>query len=300
MASVPRRRKQPPRINRLYLLYYLSLRSKWILLGFPVAIASLAFLVIRLEYAVLPLFAILGSLGVGLASTGNGLRRVWEELRESNLTRRPFVADSYEKFLEGVRLPEERICWGYREYEGGLARDIFEGVSYTALTVASPSLNQLLWGTRRDEASALKVEVPRECRRAVFGRTWRYPKWALPVRSKALLAPSLALLSRGRPYLANESKIRLRKDLASPHPLAPVSIERTDYLADLATGQLTGSEFVDQNGHPYYSGYDFPFAQRQGSWFLKSCQDSACSNQIGVSSLAVGISELEGEAGITL
>jgi hypothetical protein len=89
--------------------------------------------------------------------------------------------------------------------------------------------------------------------------------------------------------LRNGEKIRLSEEPAANGGVALV-IERTDYLADLTTGQTTGVRFNDTHGHSFYNGHDFAFDSQGGTPLLKRCADSDCSNQIGASCLVVAVS----------
>src|SRR5262249_15442185 len=102
--------------------------------------------------------------------------------------------------------------------------------------------------------------------------------------ARPLLAPTLNLVKVHH----NGEKVRLREDLHPNGSFGELAIERTDYVADLVTGQLTGVQWTDSHGLPFSNGFDLAFEYDART--LKTCRASGCSNQLGVSSLLVLVS----------
>lgn len=289
MHAYPNKRKKPPTINRWYLLWYLSVRDKWLYGGLIVSIISLLLLVVRLPYYGLPPYLLVSSLIIGLLITANTIRRIRGELRDSGHFPKPLTASEFEDFLTSVELPEELRNSGYEVLVGGIAKNIFDDITFRAASAASPRLNRLLWKMSLQPLPSFITTVPSGSRTTLLRR---YKTWKLPTISRKLLFPTTRALSR-HSSLANEDKIRLCEDIHPLEPLGPLTIERTNYLSDIVTGQLTGVRFLDRQGFPFYNGFDLPYKLEASRWTLKTCQEAACSNQLGVSSLVVAVSQLE-------
>lgn len=290
MRKHPAGRKKPSLVSRGYLVWYLSMRSTWLYAGAIVSVVSLVLLVFRLKYSGPPLELLVPSLVMGLLGTANALRRSKAELDETKVKPEPMRAGDFEAFLKAVQLPEELREADYALMVGGLAKDIIDRVPFTAASAVSTPLNRALWDLSAEPSFSFRVKVPDECRYWLLG--WR-KTWRMPAMSRALLYPVIRALS-GR-SIANAGKIRLRADLQPSRLFEPLEIERTDYLSDVTTGQLTGVRFRDQQGGDFYDGLSLPFEHKDGKWTLKTCRASACANQLGVSSLVVAVSPRAGE-----
>jgi hypothetical protein len=290
---ISKMRKKPRNITRLFILLYLSIKNAWIVGSLILSLSAFAMLVARLQFATLPPWLLAGSIVCGLGVATAAVIRGYKELDDVKLTAAPIVASTFEQFLSEVKLPAELQRAGYTVLRGGIAKNIFNRLPYIAASAISTRINSVLWKISEQEIPSFKTTVPKECRS--FWIPFRHFKsWRLPTLSRQLLFP--ALQARTQSVVLNELKIRLREDLYLHSPDEPLVVERTDYLADLVTGQLTGVPFVDAAKRPYYNGYDLPFESKPDGWYLKTCESSACSNQLGVSSLVVAVSNSEHDA----
>ncbi len=284
------RRKAPSALSRQYVLRYLATRHHRLIVGAFFTLAGLALLIVRTVLATHQASAnlvILGSASVfvGCITCSLALFRTWRDYETTKLTPRPFDRQQFEDLLATIELPKELKDCGYEVIRGGLAKGIFSADRvFTGASAASHAVNALLWDAPRSPDS-LSALLPVRSQ-----RTWlrRYHSFRIPLRSRSLVFPIIRQLNNRR--LTNEDKIRLRKDLLTSPTLSPLVIERTDYIADLSTGQLTGVRFEEAQGSSFYNGLDFPFEYVRGAWTLKPSESSGCSNQIGGSALVIGVS----------
>lgn len=303
MSDMPSRRKKPPIIRQWYLTWYLRNYRLWrVLLAVVAASVSIGlvsadlfdlgrllddltwplviFTLITLVWSTWPIVSDVIKTKKELAGASNSVH--------------PHNSDAFEDFLNRVALPKELKDSGYKIVRGGFGKGIIDGHLFQGASVTSKDINRVLWDRSTNLSLPLQVSVPPARRSRIFG----YPKlWEKPQITQQILyaiLKALPALSAGK--LANESKIRLSEDLLLPSEERELLIERTDYLSDLVTGQVTGVIVRDSGGHEIYNGYNLAYEWDDGKWKLKLCSKSGCSNQVGASSLALGVSRRK-EAG---
>jgi hypothetical protein len=123
LPILPTKRKKPPKINEWFLLWYLSVRNRWIIGGLALSIvSSFLMLVVRLYTASAIEPWVLGlSCVVGLAIAIGAVHRTNEQLRDVHIELEPFEPNDFEQLLAAIQLPEELRCGGYQLVTGGKA-----------------------------------------------------------------------------------------------------------------------------------------------------------------------------------
>jgi hypothetical protein len=194
--------------------------------------------------------------------------------------------------VHAIRIPKVLQDSGYEKYVGGLVRNIFSGELQLAASISSRLINNLLWGVSIKNNCCFRVSLPKGYGRNIFGYR---SKWEMPKLATDMLYGVLMVLYdiKGR-VIANETKIRLQKDLLLPFEEVELCVEKTDYIADLLTGQVTGNVVTDRNGGIMYNGYDYSYNMSNYGLCIKTCQESYTSSQIGASSLILGLSRQSG------
>ena len=183
---------------------------------------------------------------------------------------------------------------GYRILQGGhyicsftpdnasKNRDRFDGYS-----AVSDGLTKALWKVRFDLhdgdhhafGTGPGISVTRTGRSFGRYRPWRLP----PVVEEMLLMPLVLIAQKSNHHLTNGSKVRLCYDpVIRPDGAVSITVEKTDYLSDLATAQISGSVITDIQGRVIYNGRDYFVGSGNR---LRTCEKSACSNQLGGSVL---------------
>lgn len=320
--AVPPRRKQPARVNRWYLTLYLRRHNFW-LSAFSVW-ALLALLVqgggrVRQALGDVTLPALLLMLTLWVYSVAKHIYKTQEELGRQQKRVQSIDALALERFLrQQMALPPELVASGYEVVEGGYAGDLFNPKlnRFAGFAATSTALNRVLRGLSARGLPPFLPVVPASARQLGFsalgatlvgwlarhvGWHWLLTRcWPLPQRAREVFPSILgALPAYASGKLANERKIRLSEDLLLPLDCMPrpLSVERTDYLSDLATGHITGVAIKDKRGGDLWTGYEAACDWLDGRWQLKPCVRSDCANHIGVSAMALGVSLRKGPDG---
>lgn len=287
MTSHVPKRKPISKIGRLKVLWYLSLR-KQITLASVAALFMLGIYKLvgiwHQEYELMASTALVVIVTAGVAMRFAEKRTIWHLM---SLKLNPIDTRQFENCLHATVLPCELVRSGYEINVGGKARNNFTGTQFIAASATSTQVNRALWKATSEQGNRLRVSINFD---GSYGLFHPYRKWTAPARAVRYLVPIIAELRTQ--HLANELKVRLRKDLLLSSTGCPLQleIEQTDYFADLATGQLTGTTVEDHNGYEEYDGYSFAYAKTATSNQLCQLNASQCSNQIGVSCLAIFLS----------
>jgi hypothetical protein len=279
----PRRRRKPSLVGRWYVAYYLARQTTWIKLALAVAGLSFLLALLRPFYSMLPPWLLWTSALVAIASVGFSVARSLRDFRAATLSPVTRSPREIEALLSQVAFPEVLRNAGYELFTGGLTKNVFDGERFRGMSACSPGLNRQLYSL---DQPTFKVSLPFPSR-TFLGRC---RAWRLPTLARTILPAAVARLHTQGRTLENADKIRLCEDLLPPLALPRLTIERTDYVADVATGQVTGTRFVDLQGHDVYNGLDFAYDPRGDGWSLRLCRESACSNQLGTSCLVVAVS----------
>ncbi len=104
--------------------------------------------------------------------------------------------------------------------------------------------------------------------------------------SAAVANVLLGEFTRKKAVLFNAAKVRVVSDpvLAGPAELAPLHVARTRYYDTLVTNDAVSIELVShQSRQQVFNGREFCFPDG----VIPACDESACSNQVGASTLAV-------------
>ncbi|MFA7679601.1 MAG: hypothetical protein WCY07_05575 [Pigmentiphaga sp.] len=159
-------------------------------------------------------------------------------------------------------------------------------------STAAPIANRFLYSPAVNRALVLASRIP---------FTLKKEKWSLKNPGTDLLPFAVAEATRRGALIFDETKIRLGSDLLlGPDGLSkPLTLQRTRYFYGLATNDVSFKkvqkrrEAWDPDVSPYesevYDGVSL-FAQPGAAsedLFIKKLIDSACSNHIGVSTLAI-------------
>jgi len=317
--AIPTRRKKPRIINRWYLTFYLRNHRFWFLV---LALGAIGYAFfnglsgIWADIGKLALPLLVGSVLLWAGSLIRRIQKMKQALSKSQQTVLPIEADEFESFMRKVELPTELQQAGYSIVEGGVARDLYKHHAFAGFSATSKQLNTALRQRSGTGSTPCQVDVPVHARSfgnmaigawavrslaARFGWHWALVRrWRLPLISREIMPTvikELPAYSAGK--LANEMKIRLAADLLPP-PASdnwPVQLQRTDYLSDLVTGHITGIKVRDKSGNDIFDGFVNAYKWSGGRPLLKLMAQSGCSNQVGVSGMALGVSEFKTESG---
>lgn len=288
LRQVKTKRKMPSLLNRLKVLYYVVPKRLWLGISFLASIVSFGYSIyisfirqnnIDQGWQVWAAWSV--TLITGFISVYK--MRVQAKALDDPDIKPAFDPNAFANALGKLKLPPDMVKAGYEILRGGLGKNIITRETFEGVSSISSEVNRRLW---RMSAKDFKVTVPDECR-GLFRIGYR--TWSWPQRQDLLVHAAMQTLTYTS-SVANETKIRLRKDLI-PKPedvgKIEIEIEKTDYFSDLMTGQLTGTPFVDSKKSPVYNGYELAFDLIDDKFVLKTCRHSSCSNQLGVSAMLV-------------
>ena len=278
------KRKNPYEFKRWYLLHYQSRYYFW---SIVILILSLGFLAFSKWNTFLDLGRITAGFVIGVfIGMGGIIIRIIKTLKN-------YFDDNYvikyngDFDIKNIKIPDILEESGYEKYIGGLVKNIFNKDLQIAGSVSSKKINERLWEISNKNNGKFLLKLPANYNIIGYRR-----KWNLPVLAKKMLFGILKNLNVFKErIIANETKIRLRKDLLLPFQDYKLSIEKTDYISDLLTGQITGAVIYDKYGGIIYNGYDFSYNYNQNGLYLKACTESQTSSQIGASSLILGLTK---------